>query len=115
MATSDYIEAKSTLLPSGIESAKSPIRFSNNLARQSVVALDAACAIAWSMTLPLSWMPRSSRAPKNPSLTGCATPLGLVNQPGTLSMPGIGPLSLDDLHDAIGTALGANVDPARLR
>lgn len=46
---------------------------------------------------------------------GLRTPRGLLNQPGTVHVPGIGALSLDDLLDAIGLLMAANVDPARCR
>jgi HK97 family phage major capsid protein len=47
--------------------------------------------------------------------TGFDTPLGLLNYPGVQAMPTIGAPSIDDLQDAVGLALAANVDTSRLR
>lgn len=43
------------------------------------------------------------------------TPLGITNYSGTSAIPGVGVLSLDDLHDAVGIALGNNADVNRMR
>ena len=100
-----------TLLPSGMKSVKSLTRFSNELARQSVIALDAALR---------DRMVRDVAAKLDTAFiagTGAAgtEPTGLINYPGTTAIPGVGVLSLDDLHDAEGAALASNVDPARLK
>lgn len=49
------------------------------------------------------------------SVTNGTQPRGLINYPGVQSMPAIGAPSLDDLHDAVGLAMAANVDTSRLR
>lgn len=101
------------LLPSGMRSVKSLTRFSNELARQSVISLDAALRDRMvrdvATKLDNAFIAGTGGAPAG------TEPLGLVNYPGTQQITGIGDLSLDDLHDAEGLALGANVDPARLK
>ncbi len=115
----DEVEAdfgEVTLLPSSVKSVKSLTRFSNELARQSVVALDAALRDRMVNDVAAKLDEAFIAGDGDPDVGGArTTPIGIVNQPGTLAMPGIGVLTLDDLHDAIGTALGANVDPSRLR
>lgn len=102
-----------TLLPSTMKSVKSLTRFSCELARQSVISLDAALRDRMvrdvATKLDNAFIAGTGGAPAG------TEPLGLVNYPGTQQITGIGDLSLDDLHDAEGLALGANVDPARLK
>lgn len=42
-------------------------------------------------------------------------PEGMLTWAGTQAMPGVGVLGLDDLHDAVGLAMAADVDLSRLR
>jgi HK97 family phage major capsid protein len=104
------------LLPNGLKSVKSITRYSNELARQSVVALDAALR---------DKMVRDAAAKIDTAFiagTGDfdalgqrTTPLGLINFPGTQAITGVGDLTLDHFLDAIGVLLAANVDPSRCR
>ena len=102
-----------TLLPSTMKSVKSLTRFSNELARQSVIALDAALRARMvrdvADKLDNAFIAGTGGAPAG------TEPLGLVNYAGTQEIAGVGALGLDDLHDAEGLALAANVDPSRLR
>lgn len=100
-----------TLLPSTMKSVKSLTRFSNELARQSVIALDAALR---------DRMVRDVADKLDTAFiagTGAAgtQPTGVLNYAGTQQIAAIAALALDDLHDAEGLALAANVDPSRLR
>jgi HK97 family phage major capsid protein len=99
------------LLPSTMKSVKSLTRFSNELARQSVVALDAALRdrMVRDVAAKLDGQFLSAGG------DGVATPRGMFAYPGTQNLAVGGPLSLDDLHDAEGLVLAANVDPARVR
>lgn len=99
------------LLPSTMESIKTLTRYSNELARQSVVALDAAIKerlvrdVADTMDAQLF------------SATGDGTtkPKGIFAYSGTQSVAVGGALSLDHLLDAQGKALEANVDLERTK
>ncbi|BCP05633.1 phage major capsid protein [Mycobacterium paraintracellulare] len=99
------------LLPSTMKSLKTLTRYSNELARQSVVALDAALRdrLVTDVAAKLDGQLFSA------SGDGTTTPQGLFAWAGTQSLPIGGPLELDDLHDAEALALGANVDPAQMR
>lgn len=88
-----------TLLRLTLKSVKSLTRFSNELARQSVVALEAAFR---------DRMVRDVAAVIDGAfLTGDGgTPAGteperIVNWTGTQELPGVGAIALDDLHDAV--------------
>lgn len=101
-----------TLLPSTMESVKVITRYSNEMARQSVVSLDAAIRdrlvrdVADKLDSQL-W---------SASGDGIATPKGLLAYSGVQSIDKVGAaLTLDDLLDAWGLALAANVDMSRLR
>lgn len=94
------------LLPSTMKSIKTLTRYSNELSRQSVVALDAAIKgrlvkdVADTLDTQLL----------SDSGDGITTPRGLFAYAGqTLAVDAA--LGLDDLLDAEGLALGANVDP----
>jgi HK97 family phage major capsid protein len=100
----------------GIRSLKSITRYSNELARSSVVALDAALRDRMVLDVAAKLDAALIAGTGDPDGTGKrTTPLGLINYTGIQAMPGVGDLMLDDLHDAIGLALGANVEPNRLR
>ena len=100
-----------TLLPSTMKSIKSITRFSNELARQSVIALDAALR---------DRMVRDVAAKLDTQLLsaggdGTTIPRGLFAYTGTQTLAVGGTLTLDHLHDAEGLVLAANVDPSRVR
>lgn len=102
-----------TLLPSTLKSVKTLTKYSNELSRQSVIALDAALR------------ERLVRSVANAVDTALITgdggspsgtePVGLLNYDGTQEVPVDGVLELDDLLDAWGAALAADVNMAGLR
>lgn len=98
--------AEITLLPSTMKSVKTITRFSNELARQSVVSLDQA--------LRTRLVRDVAGTLDNALINGDGTnntPMGIVNYPGVQEVAALGVPTLDDLHDAVGLALGAEVDP----
>jgi len=99
------------LLPDTMLSVKTLTRFSNELARQSVVSLDAA--------LRDRLVRDVATALDKEFIAGTTTngtkPLGLINYADRQKITGVGAVSIDDLHDAEGLALAADVDPAALR
>lgn len=99
------------LLPSTMKSVKTLTRFSNELARQSVVALDAALRDR----LVKDVASKLDTALIASTVTDGTQPTGLLNYTGTQQITGVGAISLDHLHDAEGLALAANVDTGKLR
>ncbi|MFV2143216.1 phage major capsid protein [Isoptericola sp. G70] len=99
------------LLPDTMQSVKTLTRFSNELARQSVVSLDAALRDRLVRDVATA-LDREFVAG---TTTDGTKPLGLINYDGRQSITGVGAATVDDLHDAEGAALGADVDPAGLR
>lgn len=99
------------LLPSTMKSVKVLTRFSNELARQSVIALDAALKARLVRDVAATIDGQFFGA----SGDGTTTPKGLFAWTGTQTLAVGAALSIDDLHDAEGLALAANVDPTRLR
>lgn len=99
------------LLPSTMKSIKVLTRFSNELARQSVVSLDAALKdrLVRDVATKLDTQLLSA------SGDGITTPRGIFAYTGTQNLAVGGPLTLDHLHDAEGKVLAANVDPSRVR
>lgn len=99
------------LLPSTMKSIKTITRFSNELARQSVVSLDAALRDRLvrdvASTLDAQLLSASG--------DGVTMPKGLFAYTGTQTLAVGGALTLDHLHDAEGLVLAANVDPTRVR
>jgi HK97 family phage major capsid protein len=99
------------LLPSTMKSIKTLTRFSNELARQSVIALDAALKerlvkdVADTLDAQL-W---------SASGDGTTKPRGLFAYTGTQTLDVAGALTLDALLDAEALALGANVDTDALK
>lgn len=100
-----------SLLPSTMKAIKTLTRYSNELARQSVVALDAALKerlvadVAAAMDVQLF----------SAGGDGISKPKGLFAYAGTQTVTVGGALTLDHLLDAQGKALGANVDLARTK
>lgn len=99
-----------SLLPSTMESIKTLTRFSNELARQSVVALDAALRsrLVTDVAATLDAQLLSAGG------DGVTKPRGLFAYSGIQTLPVGGALTLDALLDAEGLALGANVNPSGL-
>ncbi|GLB90937.1 MULTISPECIES: phage major capsid protein [Mycobacterium] len=108
-ANPDFDEVE--LLPSTMKSLKTLTRYSNELARQSVVALDAALKDRLVTDVAAKLDSQFFSA----SGDGTTTPQGLFAWAGTQNLAVDGELALDDLHDAEALALGANVDPAAMR
>lgn len=108
-ANPDFDEV--TLLPSTMKSLKTLTRYSNELARQSVVALDAALKDRLVTDVAAKLDAQLFGAGGD----GIATPQGLFAWAGTQTLPVDGALGLDDLHDAEALALGENVDPSQMR
>ncbi|WP_422748597.1 phage major capsid protein [Mycobacterium sp. WMMD1722] len=99
------------LLPSTMKSLKTLTRFSNELARQSVVALDAALKdrLVTDVAAKLDSQLFSA------SGDGVTTPRGMFAWTGVQSLAVDGPLELDTLHDAEAMALAANVNVPALK
>lgn len=99
------------LLPSTMKSIKTLTRFSNELARQSIVSLDAALRDRLvrdvASTLDAQLLSASG--------DGVTMPRGLFAYTGTQTLAVGGALTLDHLHDAEGLLLAAHVDPTRVR
>lgn len=99
------------LLPSTMKSIKTLTRFSNELARQSIVSLDAALRDRLvrdvASTLDAQFLSASG--------DGTTMPRGLFAYTGSQTLAVGGALTLDHLHDAEGLVLAANVDPSRVR
>jgi HK97 family phage major capsid protein len=100
-----------TLLPSTMKSVKVITMFSNELARQSVVALDAALRdrLVTDVAAKLDAQFLSA------SGDGITTPKGLFAYSGVQTVPVAGSISLDALLDAWSKALAANVSLSSLR
>jgi HK97 family phage major capsid protein len=95
-----------TLLPSTLKSIKVLHRFSNELARHSVVNIANALrdAIVTRVRLALDRAFLIGEGTNN-------TVRGIVNQPGIQTRT-YGTLEVDDLFDAVGDAMTANADPS---
>jgi HK97 family phage major capsid protein len=102
-----------TLLPEAMKSVKVITRFSNELARQSVVALDAALRDRLVRDVA-SKIDTAFFAGDGGTPSG-TEPLGLLEWSGTQELTAIGAIALDDLHDAVGLLLAAGADPTRAR
>lgn len=99
------------LLPSTMKSVKTLTRYSNELARQSVVNLDAALRDRLVTDVAAKLDAQFFGAGGD----GITTPQGLFAWTGTQNIAVGGLLTLDHLLDAEGLALAANVDPAGMR
>lgn len=100
-----------TLLPSTMKSIKVLTRFSNELARQSVVALDTALQARLVADVAAKVDAQLFSADGD----GITTPRGMFAWKGVQNVPVGGELTLDAILDAQALALGANVDQSRLR
>ena len=100
------------LMPSTMKSIKTITKFSNELARQSVVALDQALKDR----LVRDVATKLDKQLWGKAGDGITTPMGILGQAGTQEIDLEGAAaSLDDLIDAWGLCLGANVNMAGLR
>lgn len=100
-----------SLLPSTMKSIKVLTRFSNELARQSVVALDTALQAR----LVADVAAKVDRQLFSAEGDGVTTPRGMFAWQGVQTVPVGGELTLDAILDGQALALGANVDQSRLR
>ncbi len=99
-----------TLLPQGMKSVKSLTRYSNELARQSVVALE--------QVLRDRMVRDVANKVDHALIAGDGsddTPTGLLHYSGTQEMTSVGTVELDDLHDAVGLAWAEHADPDSMR
>jgi HK97 family phage major capsid protein len=98
------------VLLDGTKSLKVICRYSNELARSTVVSLEAALRdrLVYDVAKVMDAALIAGDGADD-------TPVGLLNYTGTQEMAAVGVPTLDDLHDAIGMALAENVDPSRLR
>lgn len=99
------------LLPSTMKSIKTLTRYSNELARQSIVSLDA--AIQARMVADVAGAVDARLL--SDSGDGVTEPQGMFAWDGTQELTGVGELTLDALLEAQGLALTANVDISALR
>lgn len=99
------------LLPSTMKSLKVLTRYSNELARQSVVSLDAALKDR----LVADVAAKIDSQFYSASGDGVATPKGMFAWTGTQTLAVGGALTLDHLLDAWGMALSANVSMSGLK
>lgn len=100
-----------SLLPSTMRSIKVLTRFSNELARQSLVSLDTALRAR----LVGDVAAKVDAQLFSDSGDGITTPRGMFAWAGTQPVAVGGALSLDAILDGQALALSANVDPSRLR
>ncbi len=100
-----------TLLPSTMESIKVIVRFSSELVRQSVVAIDAAIQ----NRLVTDVASKIDKAFLSATGDGITTPRGLFAQPGIQTYNVGGGITLDQLLDVWGLALSTNVNMSSLR
>lgn len=95
------------LLPSTMKSVKVLTRFSNELARQSIVALDSVLQ----QRLVADVAAKIDAQLLSDTGDGITTPRGLFAYEGTQDLAVDGALTLDAILEAQGLALGANVNP----
>jgi HK97 family phage major capsid protein len=100
-----------SLLPSTMKSVKTLTRFSNELARQSVISLDQALRERLVKDVADTIDAQFWSASNGSSNT---LPQGILNYAGQ-SVTAVGTLTLDKLLDAEALALSANVDPSSLK
>lgn len=104
IADDDVEFSEITLMPSTMKSIKTLTKFSNELARQSVLSLDSALkeALVRDVALAVDGQLFGSTG------DGVLTPQGLFAYTGVQTIAVGGALTLDHLMDAQGLALGAN-------
>lgn len=95
------------LLPSTLKSLKVIHRISAELARHAVLNV--------ASTVSAALVARVANAIDRAMLVGdgaAGTILGIANQTGVQTMAAVGSPTVDDLHDALGLAMGANAKPS---
>ncbi len=104
------------ILLDGVASLKVITRYSNELARSSVVALDSALRdkLVTDVQAVLDTAFFAGDGAVNPA-NGLRAPVGLINYQGVQTLPGVGAINPDDVLDAVGLLLAANVDPSKAR
>lgn len=100
-----------TLLPDTMKSVKVLVKYSNEMARQSVIALDA--AIRQRLVADVARVLDTQFY--GDTGDGTTTPKGMFAWADVQNMAVGAAIDLDHLHDAEGLALEANVDPSKLR
>lgn len=103
----DYDFGELSLLPSTMKSVKVITRFSNELARQSVVSLDAALQ----QRLVSDVAGRLDAQFLSATGDGVTTPRGLFAWADTQDVAVTGEMTIDHVLEAQGLALGSNVNP----
>ena len=107
----DPDSAETTLLPNTMKSVKTITRYSNELARQSIVSIDNVLqqrlVADVAGTLDAQFLGDGG--------DGIATPLGLFAYPDVLNVDAGGALTIDTLLGAQGEAFNSHVDYSRLR
>lgn len=108
---SDPEMSELTLLPETMKSVKVMTRYSNELARQSIVSIDRVLqdrlVADVANTLDAAFFSDSG--------DGVETPQGMFAWDGVSTQDVAGPLTLDAVMDGYGAALGANVNTSNLR
>jgi HK97 family phage major capsid protein len=103
----DPVYGELVLLPTALKSLKVIHRISSELARHAVTDI--------TNVLSRALVHRVANAVDRAMLVGDGaggTILGLANQSGVQVMPAVGAVGVDDLHDAVGRALGADAEPS---
>lgn len=100
-----------SLMPSTMKSVKVITRYTNELARQSVVSLEAALRDR----LVQDVANKIDRQAFSNLGDGVSEPYGMLKFPGISTLPVGGKLTIDKLLAAQGTLLGENVNPNGLR
>lgn len=103
------------VLLDGVASLKAIVRYSNEMARSSIVALDAALRDKLVTDVAAMLDGAFFAGDGAVAANGLRAPIGIINYPGAQVISGVGSLSLDDILDAIGVLLATNVDPSRCR
>lgn len=103
----DYDFGEVQLMPSTMKSVKVLTRFSNELSRQSVVALDSVLQARMVADVAARLDAQFLGATGD----GITTPRGLFAWAGTQDLAVTGELSLDSILEAQGLALASNVNP----
>lgn len=106
--------AEVTLLPSSLRPVASITRFSNQLARQSVI--DLTTSLQSKMVRDVADVLDSAFITGTGGGTAQTSPLGLLNYSGiTVAGSAVGTATPDDLYDMLGAALDANVNVGSMR
>lgn len=103
------------LMPETMKSIKVITRFSNEMARQAIVALDAVLQARLVKDVADKIDQAFISGDGNDGGAAFTSPLGLLSMAGVQNMAAVGVPTLDDLHDADGLVLGADVDPSKVR